>query len=212
MAGEHERDNVVYWKTKRKINDDLQANMTELGAGGGNSGEPAQTADNPFMAVIANLQPLPAAASASAATIPAVDEPSKSSEPRGGGLSIGPLMLKQMEDKVVEEAQPLDREQYKENSPSGNVLHRAARKTAAVWKTVKRFKDVSLMGKILCNDEGRDVYQYSYVCVFCWGPLKMTFDKSRKACKTSAALEYLKEEQRKESLVAKEGLRFEHIV
>ena len=56
-----------------------------------------------------------------------------------------------MEEEVVEEAQPLDREQYTENSPSGNVLHRAARKTAEVWKTVKRLKDVSLMGKILQN-------------------------------------------------------------
>jgi len=77
-----------------------------------------------------------------------------------------------------------------------------------VWKTVKRLKDVSLMGKILCNNEGRDVYQYSHVCVFCWGPLKMTFDKSRKAWKTGAALEHLKEEHGKESLVAKKGLRF----
>ena len=164
------------------------------------------------MAANENLQSLPAAASASPAAIPAVDEPRKFPEPRGVGLSIGPFMLKQMEDEVVEEAQPLGREQYTENSPSGNVLQRAARKTAAVWKTVKSLKDVSLMGKILCNDEGRDVYQYSHVCVFCWGPLKMTFDKSRKAWKTGAALEHLKEEHGKESLVAKKGLRFEHIV
>jgi len=73
---------------------------------------------------------------------------------------IGPLMLKQMEDEVVEEAQPLGREQYTENSPSGNVLQRAARKTAEVWKTVKSLKDVSLMGKILYNDEGRDVLKF----------------------------------------------------
>jgi len=103
-----------------------------------------------------------------------------------------------MEDKVVKEAQPLGREQYTENSPSGNVLQRAARKTAAVWKTVKRLKDVSLMGKILCNDEGRDVYQYSHVCVFCWGPLKIIFDKSRKAWKSGAALEHVKEEHGKD--------------
>jgi len=80
------------------------ANMTALGAGGGSSGEPAQTADNPGMADIENLQPVPAAASASAATIPTVDEPSKSPEPRGVGLRIGPLMLKQMDHEVVEEA------------------------------------------------------------------------------------------------------------
>jgi len=98
----------------------------------------------------------------------------------------------------VKEAQPLGREQYTENSPSGNVLQRAARKTAAVWKTVKRLKDVSLMGKILCNDEGRDVYQYSHVCVFCWGPLKIIFDKSRKAWKSGAALEHVKEEHGKD--------------
>jgi len=97
------------------------------------------------------LQPLPAAASASPAAIPAVDEPSKSPEPRGVELSIGPLMLKKMEDVVVEEAQPLGHEQYTENSPSGNVLQRAARKTAEVWKTVKRLKDVSLMGKFFLN-------------------------------------------------------------
>jgi len=60
-------------------------------------------------------------------------------------------MLKQMEDEVVEEAQPLGREQYTEKSPSGNVLERIARKTAEVWKTVKSLKDVSLMGKILEN-------------------------------------------------------------
>ena len=69
-------------------------------------------------------------------------------------------MLKQMEDEVVEDAQPLGREQYTENSPSGNVLQRAARKTAEVWKTVNRLKDVSLMGKIMCNDEGRDVLKF----------------------------------------------------
>jgi len=50
-----------------------------------------------------------------------------------------------MEDEVVEEAQPLGREQYRENSPSGNVLQHAARKAAAVWKTFERLKDVSLM-------------------------------------------------------------------
>jgi len=126
-------------------------NMAALGARGGSSGEPAQTADNQGMAVNENLQPLPAAASASPATIPAVDEPRKSPEPRGVGLSISPLILKQMEDEVVEEAQLLGREQYTENSPSGNVLQRAACNTAEVWKTVKRLKDVSLMGKILQN-------------------------------------------------------------
>jgi len=89
-----------------------------------------------------------------------------------------------MDDEVVEEAEPLGLEQYTENSPSGNVLQRAACKTAEVWKTVQRLKDVSLMGKILCNDEGRDVYQYSHVCVRCWRLHKITFDKSRKAWKT----------------------------
>ena len=66
-----------------------------------------------------------------------------------------------MEDEVVEEVHPLGREHYTENSPSGNVLYHAARKTAEVWKTVKRIKDVSLMGKIpLCKDEGRDVLKF----------------------------------------------------
>ena len=102
------------------------ANMAALGARGGSSGEPAQTVDHHSMAVIVILQPLPAAASASPAIILAVDEPSKSPEPRGVGLSISPLMLKQMEDEVMEEAQPLSCEQYTENSPSGNVLQRAA--------------------------------------------------------------------------------------
>jgi len=43
-------------------------------------------------------------ASASPVVIPVVDEPRKSPEPRGVGLSIGPLMLKQMEVELVEEA------------------------------------------------------------------------------------------------------------
>jgi len=127
-------------------------NMAVLGARERSSGEPAQTADHHGMAANENLQPLPAAAAtASPAAIPAVDEPSKSPEPRGVGLSISPLILKQMEDKVVEEAQPLGRKQYTENSPSGIVLQRTTRKTAEVWKTVKRLQDVSLMGKILQN-------------------------------------------------------------
>jgi len=56
------------------------------------------------------------------------------------------------------------------------------------------------MGKILCNDQGRDVCQYFNVIVRCWRSLKMTFDKSRKARKTGVALEHLKEEHGKESL------------
>jgi len=79
------------------------ANMAALGAGGGSSGEPAQTADSDHqgMAAISTLQSLAAVVSASAATIPVVDEPSKFPEPRGVGLSISPLILKQMEDEVV---------------------------------------------------------------------------------------------------------------
>jgi len=130
------------------------------GGAGRSSGEPNQTVDHHGMAAIANLQPLPAKANASPAAIPVVDKSSKTPEPRGVGLSISPLMLKQMEDKVVEEAQALGREQHTENSPSGNVLYHAARKTAEVWKTVKRLKDVSLTGKILYNDEGRDVLRF----------------------------------------------------
>ena len=65
------------------------SNMGALGARGGSSGEPTQTADHHGMAPVAIFQPLPAAASASPAAIPAVDEPSKSPEPRGVGLSIG---------------------------------------------------------------------------------------------------------------------------
>jgi len=137
------------------------SNMGALGARGGSSGELAQTVDHHGMAAIANVQPLPATVSASPAAIPVVNEPSKSPEPRGVGLGICSLMLKQMEDEVVEEVHPLGREHYTENSPSGNVLYHAARKTAEVWKTVKRLKDVSLMGKIpLCNDEGRDVLKF----------------------------------------------------
>ena len=77
----------------------------EHGCAGGGGGEfrgtNSDTVDHPGMADIANLQPLPAAASASAAGIPDVDEASKSPEPRSVGLSFGPLMLKQMEDEVV---------------------------------------------------------------------------------------------------------------
>jgi len=69
------------------------ASMAALGARGGSSGEPPQTADHHGMAAIANLQPLPAAASASPPAIPAVDEPSKSPKPRGGGLSIGYVFM-----------------------------------------------------------------------------------------------------------------------
>ena len=134
--------------------------MAVLEARGGSSGEPAQTVDYQSMADIVILQPLPAAASTSPVVIPAVDEPSKSPEPRGVGLSIGSLMLNQMEDEVVEEAQPLGREQYTEKSPSGNVLERIARKTAEVWKTVKSLKDVSLMGKILETDDDDCFYYY----------------------------------------------------
>ena len=67
------------------------ANMAAQGARGRSSGEPAQTADNHGMAAIANFQTLPAPASASPAAISAVDEPSKSPEPRGVGLSHRPI-------------------------------------------------------------------------------------------------------------------------
>ena len=69
------------------------ANMTALEARGGSSGEPPQTADHHGMAAIENLQPLPAAASASLPAIPAVDEPWKSPEPRGVGLNIGHVFM-----------------------------------------------------------------------------------------------------------------------
>ena len=82
-----------------------------LGAREGSPGEPAQKVDHHGMAANENLQPLPAATSASPAPIPVVDETSKSQDP----LLL--RMLKQMEDEVVEEAQPLGREQYTENSP-----------------------------------------------------------------------------------------------
>ena len=65
-------------------------NMAALGAQGESSGEPPQTADHHGMAAIANLQPLPAAASASPAVTPTVGESSKFPRPRGVGLSIGP--------------------------------------------------------------------------------------------------------------------------
>ena len=68
-------------------------NMAALGARGGSSEEPPQTADHHGTAAISNLQPLPAAASASPAAIPAVDEPSKSPEPRGVGHSIGYVFM-----------------------------------------------------------------------------------------------------------------------
>jgi len=72
------------------------ANMAALGAQGGSSGEPPQTADHHGTAAIANLQPLPAAVSASPAAIPAVDnsdETSKSPEPRVFGLKIGYVFM-----------------------------------------------------------------------------------------------------------------------
>jgi len=88
--------------------------MAALATGGGG---PAETVDHPGMAVIANLQPLPATASASAAAIPAVDEPSKSPEPRVVGLSISPLMLKQMEDEVVKASREGDSWDSRETHP-----------------------------------------------------------------------------------------------
>jgi len=72
------------------------------GGEGGSSGEPAQTVDHPGMTVVVNLQPLSVVENASVAVIPTVNESRKSPEPRGVGLSIGPLMFKQMEDEVVE--------------------------------------------------------------------------------------------------------------
>jgi len=69
------------------------ANMAALDVRGGSSGGPPQTADHHDMAVIANLQPLPSASSASPPAIPAVDETSKSPEPRGVGLSIGYVFI-----------------------------------------------------------------------------------------------------------------------
>ena len=135
-------------------------NMVALGARGGISGKPAQTVDHHGMAAIENLQPLPVTVNASPTVISVVDEPKKSPELRDVGLKINPLMLKQMEDEVVEEVQPLGREEYTEISPSGNVLYHATCKTAEVWKTVKRLKEVSVVGKILRNDEDRDVLKF----------------------------------------------------
>ena len=60
--------------------------------GGGRGFRGTRTDDLPGMTAIANLQPLSAAASASAAAIPSVDEPRKSPEPHGVGLRISPLI------------------------------------------------------------------------------------------------------------------------
>ena len=77
-------------------------------------------------------------------------------------------MLKQMEDETEEEAVPLGREQYTDNSPSGKAHQREMRAPAAVWTTVKRFKDVTLMGKRFNDDDRRALYEFSHVCVLCW--------------------------------------------
>ena len=63
-----------------------------------------------------------------------IGESSKSPESGGVGLSIGPLLLKQMEEETEEEVVPLGHEQYTENSPSGKMHQGAPRPPAAVWK------------------------------------------------------------------------------
>jgi len=114
------------------------------------------------------LKPLPAAASAVPVVTRDIGESSKSPESGGVGLSISPLLLKQMEDEAEEKAVPLRHEQYTENSPSGKVHQRAPRPPAAVWKTVKRLRDVTLMGKRFSDHDGRAVCQFTHVCVRCW--------------------------------------------
>ena len=95
----------------------MLANIAALGGGRVEfQVQQAQTADHHGTAAIALLQSLPAAANASPAVTPAVGESSKSPEPRCVGLSISPLMLKQMEDEVVEEAEPLGLEQHRKQS------------------------------------------------------------------------------------------------
>ena len=94
-----------------------------------------------------------------------IGESSKSPESGGVGLSIGPLLLKQMEDEAEEEVVPLGHEQYTENSQSGKVHQRAPLPHAAVWKTVKWLRDITLMGKRF-GDDGGCVSIYSCLCDF----------------------------------------------
>jgi len=83
------------------------------------------------------LQPVPAAAGTAPLVTPAISVSSHSPESGGIGPSVSPLKLKQMEDETEEEAVPLGREQYTENSPSGKAHQREMRAPAAVWTTVK---------------------------------------------------------------------------
>ena len=53
-----------------------------------------------------------------------------------------------MEEETEEEVVPLGHEQYTENSLSGKVHQDAPRPPAAVWKTVKRLRDVTLMANV----------------------------------------------------------------
>ena len=145
------------------------------------------------------LQPLPAVASSFPVVTRDIGESSKSPESGGVGLSIGPLLLKQMEDEAEVEAVPLGHEQYTENSPSGEVHERAPRPPASVWTTVKLLRDVILMGNRFSDDDGRAVYQFTHVCVRCLKLLKMTFDKTRQVWKTNEALHHLKVEHGKDT-------------
>jgi len=123
---------------------------------------------------------------------------SKSPESGGVGLNISPLFLKQMEDETKREAVPLGHEQYIENSPSGKLHQHAPHPPAAVWKTVKQLRDVTLMGKRFSDDDDRAVYQFTHVCVRYWKLLKMTFDKTRQMWKTNELLHHLKVEHGKD--------------
>ena len=105
-----------------------------------------------------NLQPLPAGASAAPVVTRDIGESSKSPDSGGVGLSICPLLLKQMEAEAEEEAVLLGHEQYTENSPSEEVHQRALHPPAVVWKTVKLLRDVTLMGKRFSDDDGRALY------------------------------------------------------
>ena len=152
---------------------------------------------------------MPAAADAVPLVTPAISVSNHSPESGDIGPSVGPLMLKQMEDETEEEAVPLGREQYTDNSPSGKAHQREMLAPAAVWTTVKRLKDVTLMGKRFDDDDGRALYEFSHVCVLFWKLLKITDNKVRHQWQTNAALHHLKVQHGNVSRVGKRALKFE---
>ena len=108
-------------------------------------------------------------------------------------------MLYQMVDELAED-QELSSHQYTENSPHGRQEKKRSRGTADVWKTVKQLANVVLMGKMLREEHGREVYEFSHVCVLCWRHLKMRWDNGTQHWTTNNTLDHLETEHEKNSV------------